>query len=495
MPSKLRIPRMERIDPALTKGRGELVDPRGPIDKDYGRVLHSGAFRRLQGKSQVVHTSHADWFRTRLTHTLEVAQIARDTAKRLPLHDPALSDRDYGPSLVEVGALIHDLGHPPFGHNGENALKTWMESVGSSFEANAQSFRVVTRLEVKYSNTATPVGLNLTLETLAASLKYAWPQDKDENHKAHKKFGYYEDDAAYAQRAIETVLAEVPSPRSERGRARKHAAAEIVDWADDVAYSVHDLEDGIRARLIPIHYIVSPSAKSEQERIIDQAEKAVRSGSWNDVPDVTRADLASALARLCNETGLGAIGKPYQQLDDQRGAMKQITSELIERFTFGLTPRTRKRPLRTAADLKRSPTREAEIEILKAMNWLYVIQSRELQTMQYRERKVVSELADAYLSYGESLLPHELQGQYTGALLEDIKASQNKTLSADAFLKGERNLVRRWDLGPLPELEAYPKLHRARVVCDYVAGMTDRFAERSHARLLGLEPQAVSDYI
>ena len=486
---------MERLDPGQTKMSSGGRDPRGPVDKDYGRVLHSGAFRRLQGKSQVVSASHADWFRTRLTHTLEVAQIARDMAKRLRISDPAVYDSDYGPTLVEVGALIHDLGHPPFGHNGEDALKDWMRSVGSSFEANAQSYRVVTRLEVKYAANA-QIGLNLTLETLAASLKYPWPQDTDKTRKAYKKFGYYEDDAASAEAVLDAVLPERPST-SERGRGRKHAAAEIVDWADDIAYSVHDLEDGIRARLIPIHYIVSAPASAERQMIVDEAASHDAKDSWDGHPELSTGDLDAALTRLITDTTLRDLTGPYRHLDGQRGTMKQLTSELIERFTFGLTPvRARtKEPLRVASDLKRVPKVKAEIEILKAINWAYVIKSRQLQTLQYRERKVVTELAQAFMSYGENLLPEEDARRYLTALDSDIAESANPNQSREDFLKGERQNVPRWDMGPLPGGEAYPKARRARVVCDYVAGMTDRFAERSHARLLGLEPQAVSDYI
>lgn len=199
-------------------------DTRFPFQRDRDRIIHTQSFRRLKGKTQVFVTGQGDHYRTRLTHTMEVAQISRDIARTLSLNE----------DLTECIALAHDLGHPPFGHAGEDALSTWMQESGGSFEHNHQSYRIVTLLEERTNQYP---GLNLNREVLGGLLKHRTPHDHPEN-------------------------------MMDRGPSLE---AQLVNIADEIAYTGHDCDDGLKAGLFTLENICSiPLAAHAYERSRDR---------------------------------------------------------------------------------------------------------------------------------------------------------------------------------------------------------------------------------
>jgi dGTPase len=238
---------------------------RSAFERDRARVLHSAGLRRLAATTQVVVPGESDFPRTRLTHSLECAQVGRGLGKALGCD----------PDLVETACLAHDLGHPPFGHTGEAALAEVTAGIGG-FEGNAQSLRILTRLEAKTfvpdgDSAGRSAGLNLTRAALDASCKYPWGRDVDA-----RKFGVYDDD-----RDVFDWL------REGAPDGRKCLEAQVMDWSDDIAYSVHDLEDAIHAGHLALAELSNPDERS--------ALASLAAARWSDgTPD----DFAAALERL-----------------------------------------------------------------------------------------------------------------------------------------------------------------------------------------------------
>ncbi|WP_028661102.1 deoxyguanosinetriphosphate triphosphohydrolase [Nocardioides insulae] len=392
---------------------------RTPFERDRARVVHAASSRRLAAKTQVVGPQSDDFVRNRLTHSLEVAQVARDISRALTAAGPGEWSARSQPDIAETAALAHDLGHPPFGHNGERALAELSESCGG-FEGNAQTLRLLTRLEAKSVDAeGRSVGLNLTRATLDACTKYPWRRGA----VAGPKFGVYDDDLP--------VFDWMRSP--ETGQ-RRCVEAQIMDLADDVAYSVHDVEDGVVAGKIDLTRL-DPGAVAETVR------------DWY-LPGADEALVRSVLADLA------AVGSwpqhPYDGSRRGQAALKNLTSDLIGRFCGAVQSASYlpdARPLvRYAGDLVVPRSTALEIAVLKGLAAHYVMQSDDRLSLMARQRELLADLVDVLLARG----PAEL----------------------------DRVFVADWH-------EARDDAARLRVVIDQVASLTDVAAVAWHQRLVG----------
>jgi dGTPase len=325
-------------------------DERNPYEHDRARVLHSAAFRRLAAKTQVHTAGTDDFLRTRLTHSLEVAQIAREMGARLGCD----------PDVVDVAGLAHDLGHPPFGHNGEEVLDELCADIGG-FEGNAQTLRVLTRLEAKVLGPdGASVGLNLTRAALDACTKYPWFRVE-----GRRKFGVYADDAP-----IFAWLREGTEPEA------RCLEAQVMDWADDVAYSVHDVEDGIHSRFISLSLLHNDSG----ERAALCADVAASYSTESP------SDLEAVLDELLDDPVLAPLFS-YDGTFSSLVALKHVTSVLTGRLVAAAVAATRAKfgpgPLRRyAADLVVPRRTRAECALLKGIALRYVMRRRTDTTYQ-----------------------------------------------------------------------------------------------------------------
>jgi dGTPase len=345
---------------------------RSDFERDRARVLHCAGLRRLSAKTQVVAPGSADFPRTRLTHSLECAQIGRELGQEIGCD----------PDLVDAACLAHDIGHSPFGHNGESALNEFAVPFGG-FEGNAQSLRLLTRLEPKVPG----AGLNLTRATLDATLKYPWFGEPG------IKFGAYAEDAEVFWWIREGAPGQRPC-----------LEAQVMDWADDVAYSVHDMEDGFHAGLITFKTLKSPTERAELSRTT-----LAYCGN-----DVTSGELTEILDELL---ALDIWPASYDGGPAAAAALKNLTSELIGRFCVAAqqatlsaalesAPPASGTPLSHASPIGHSFTRYAanlvvprrqrlECALLKGITARYVMARAGAAAAQARERELLAELAHA----------------------------------------------------------------------------------------------------
>ncbi len=394
---------------------------RTAFERDRARVVHSSALRRLGSKTQVLGPGTDDFVRTRLTHSLEVAQVGRELGKSLGCD----------PDVVDAACLSHDLGHPPFGHNGEAALDLAAVSIGG-FEGNAQTLRLLTRLEPKaFMDDGTPVGLNLTRASLDASIKYPWhaaaaPLRADGTRSP--KFGVYESDTP----VFEWVRQGAPE-------GRRCLEAQVMDLSDDISYSVHDLEDGIVGGRIPADVLWD---ESHYDSILAHISDWYR-------PDFTGSQLVSAMERLRE---LPSWPRSFDGSRQALAQLKNLTSDLIGRFSLAAAHATRAKfgdgPLvRYDADLIVPADIEAEITVLKGLAATFVMAPRELEPMYKAQRTTLTQLVDVLSDRPENLEP--------------LFAADYREAASDA--------------------------DRLRVIVDQVASLTDDSALMLHADLWGVD--------
>ncbi|MDQ1293889.1 MAG: dGTPase [Actinomycetota bacterium] len=369
----------------------EKVKPgrRGPFARDRARVVHSAALRRLGFKTQVVGPATDDFVRNRLTHSLEVAQVGREMAVALGCD----------PDVVDTACLAHDLGHPPFGHNGEAVLNELAVRIGG-FEGNAQTLRVLTRLEPKIQDPGSGrwAGLNLTRASLDAATKYPWTRPPAPGRPAGGtgKFGAYREDQA----AFDWLRQGAPA-------GRRCMEAQVMDLADDVAYSVHDLEDAVVAGYLGLGVLWdTESVQMITSRIRD----------WY-LPEVDDEEVRQAVERL---RGLPAWiqepGTGYGFL----AALKNLTSLLIGRFTGAAQDATRLRYgpgalTRYSAEIVVPRPTLMEITVLKGMAAVWVMMATDRQPLYAVQRRCLAELVPALADRGPQALEQVYAEEWTRA--------------------------------------------------------------------------------
>ncbi|MEN9992763.1 MAG: hypothetical protein RLY83_333 [Actinomycetota bacterium] len=393
---------------------------RNEFSRDRARVLHSSALRRLGAKTQVLSPTSGDFARTRLTHSLEVAQIGREMALTLGID----------PDLVDMACLAHDLGHPPFGHNGEKALNDWSADFGG-FEGNAQTLRLLTRIEPKvFAVDGSPLGLNLTRAALDAACKYPWSREHgvydDGGGAQSSKFGVYDDDLEVFN------WLRIGAPERQ-----KSMEAQVMDFADDVAYSVHDYEDAIVEGFIKLAEISQPEYRKQL-----LTDMHLWAGSSQ-----TSEELDSALSRLQE---LDEWLLVFDGTDHAHGDLKNLTSALIGSFVSRTVDATCEEYsgllTRYRANLIVPAEVRSEIAVLKGLVSSFLMSHESRRPYYERQRELLTELSDALLAANGA----ELDSYCTLA----------------------------WS-------KAHDDISKHRVIVDQIACLTDQGALNLHDKLVG----------
>lgn len=389
--------------------------------RDYARVIHSSSFRRLQAKTQIFPSFENDFFRNRLTHSLEVAQIAKSIAVKLNNEHSLNLDYD----LIETAALCHDIGHPPFGHNGEVALNKKMQEHGG-FESNAQTLRLISHTAKKDVDQKQSFGLNLTYRTLAATIKYdkLIPTDSAKVTK-----GYYQEEA----RLVSDIKQNLLKPYGVKTVDNfKTIECYIMDVADDIAYSTYDVEDALKGGFIDplsmasiddgllgkIHSAIPKELGMSKDNIID-----ILKNIFDDVIDFD-AD--------CRD-----IHKKSKNIANNSLLRTKLTSKLvnscIENICIDINNDI---PIISKVYLNNEI--QKQVEVLKKYILFKIIKSPKLNILRYRGREIISEIFDILISSdtNESLLPDDI-----GAIFYSAETKQQK----------------------------------ARIISDYISSMTDRY--------------------
>lgn len=458
----------------------DVLEPyRSPFRRDYARLIHSAAFRRLQGKTQLFPGKESDFFRNRLTHSLEVAQIAKSIAIRFNYENDYFRNNPIDTDLVEIAALAHDLGHPPFGHNGEKALDECMKAEGG-FEGNAQTLRILARLEKKQTLPATSgipdpiqngedarVGLNLTFRTLAAVLKYDEQIPPMRSIGSPVAKGYYYTEADLVSK-VRSQLGLKPTQRI------RTIECSIMDIADDIAYSTYDLEDAFKAGFLSPISMTSVNTELAT-RVAQKATKGIQK-AYPDHDDLDAGDVYATLVGVFDEIwDVGAetleefrkgdldpkattayiastATDASNDLAEDGYYRSQLTSYFvglyIGRVALKFDPKS---PMLSEALL--DPSTLQILEIMKNYAYEALIMSPRLKVAEHRGKDIVRQIFHA-ISGDEGYL---------------LMPSDFKTLHEQLTQPAEKK----------------------RAICDFIAGMTDRYAVQFYGRLFGTNAETI----
>lgn len=448
--------------------------------RDYARLIHSPSFRRLQGKTQLFPGNESDFFRNRLTHSLEVAQIAKSIAIKLN-HDLAQAGEKFciEPEIVEFAGLAHDLGHPPFGHFGEQVLDRRMLSFGG-FEGNAQTLRLVTRIEKRHlipstvlgidaSGTDHRAGLNLTMRSIASILKYDTEiplKTKSNRNKPIK--GYYASEGD----VVRTVKAKICNGREHQGRF-KTIECQIMDIADDIAYSTYDLEDSFKAGFLkPLDLLCASDvllehvARKVKEAVgrpvsVDTVKEEIAQRIFFDMfklPEDVKKLIRQSTARDLDELHLFSITMGCNVSDSlaQDGYQRtDLTSSLVGAFIRAVDIAKIDRKFPALSTVRMADDRRFQVEILKHFVYESQILSPRVQLLAHRSREIIETIFDR---------------------LADRKAAGHLLLPSD--YRQIHDAVK-------------TKPDRLRTICDFIAGMTDRYAIEFYGRLTSENPETI----
>ncbi|MEQ8693549.1 MAG: dNTP triphosphohydrolase [Pseudomonadales bacterium] len=444
---------------------------RTPFRRDYGRLIHSTAFRRLKGKQQLFPYNESDYFRNRLTHSLEVAQVAKSIAIKINHEYPEFQQAPIDLDLMELSGLAHDLGHPPFGHEGEKALDACMLHWGG-FEGNAQTLRILARLEKKVrTNIKGPLvednidnrrGLALTFRSLASTLKYDKKIfQRDEGDPVTK--GYYESEETLVAQLKQNVADGIWN-QGEHGEF-KTIECQIMDLADDIAYSTYDLDDGLKAGMFGIFDILARENDFWSEIAESVSRKLGETISTTEAYDVMLGILDSQKIfdsfTSAGELDTKNIGEIAARIGPMQRAANDIasnayyrntlTSHLVGEFIRAVRVEPRHGAL-PFSKISVEPEVLIKVEVLKQLAYTFLIHSPRWKLVASRSRQIVT------------------------CIFETLDSNSGHQLMPDDFRE-------------LYESYTGDKAAKKRVICDYVACMTDHYAVDFYNRLQsGQEP-------
>lgn len=411
-------------------------DNRLTFQRDRDRILYTTSFRRLARVTQVVSSDEGHVFHNRLTHSLQVAQVGRRIAEKLQREAQKLniaSSLNIDPDVVEAACLAHDIGHPPFGHIAEKELDAIarLRGLPDGFEGNAQSFRIVTKLAMG----STENGLNLTRATLNAILKYPWAYAQ--NQAKPDKWGCYEDDIQIFSWARQLG----PAKNVQSNEAR------LMDWSDDVTYSVHDVDDFYRAGVIPLDRLVVDS--EERERFYTGVFARRKDRLPKDMDELFLRGAFDSLMSVLN------VREPYTPTRESRIRLRRVTSTLIRDFVNAVQLDLSANPPQIFIEKRR----RAEIFMLKQLTWHYVIKNPALATQQHGQRVIVRQLFNAF-----------------------YKAGTRSEVNIDFFPISLREL-----LPPVPTQTSSDRKKLAPAIIDFIASLTEEQAIATHHRIYGIK--------